>query len=233
MNAGLEGDLKDFSISDIVQLNCVEKKSSQVTIDTRGGQAVIFFAEGNIVHACYNDLKGEQALYKILRINEGKFRVYKESNIPARTIHTSLDGLLLEGMRVIDEASRDEESILSDLGNELKNFSGIQSVILFSNDGNQILPPKDEDRIRDYAAARLINQKAGELLKCIHFSDMRFTGIVVGKRQIFITKCLNLFLIITADRNFDFAAVETAIEALCSKFKHRAVETESESDLGG
>jgi len=219
MEMALTGELKDFSISNIVQINCVEKNSSQVTIENRKGQAVIFFDGGEIVHACFNELKGEQALYQILSLNEGQFKVFKETNIPDRTINTPWHSLLLEGMRVMDESFRDEASVLGRLGEKLKHVYGIIDLSLHSCSGEQILPQKDENRERDYAAARLIGEKAEELVNQMHLGEMQFIGITLDKTKVFVSRVHDLFAVITAKRDFDNSYAHAIIDSLNDTFK--------------
>ena len=99
----LVGDLKDLNIAAIIQLNCVEKNTAELMVSGRRSAARIYFGKGEIVHASYAGEKGEEALYKILSLSEGEFRVTPITELPERTIFTSWESLLLEGMRVIDE----------------------------------------------------------------------------------------------------------------------------------
>jgi len=200
MGKVLSGDLKQFSISNLVQLNCEERNSSQVTIDTIGGQARIFFDNGDIVHACYNDLKGEQALYQILRFQEGRFHVFEESRMPIRTIHTSMNSLLLEGMRMIDENSRDQQFLLKQVGDNLKVIPGIIKISIHTASGSQIFSLKNDAPARDYALARLIDEHSKELINRIHFGKLEFANFTVGEMQVVIAKAHGVYIVVHTAR---------------------------------
>ena len=69
----LVGNLKDLKLANIVQLNCMEKNNAMFTVEHHKVAGVIYFSDGNIVHATYGSIEGEQAIYKILQIKEGPF----------------------------------------------------------------------------------------------------------------------------------------------------------------
>jgi DNA-binding response OmpR family regulator len=100
---GFEGKLFDLQLTDIVQMNCLGRVTTSLVItkDDHGG--VIYFNDGEIVHAECDDIVGEEAFYTILGWQEGKF----VSNIgvvpPRETISSTWEHLLVEGMKRKDE----------------------------------------------------------------------------------------------------------------------------------
>ena len=60
--------------------------------------------EGRIVNASTENLKGEEAFYKILYWNEGIFTIDPNISINERLISLGNDSLMLEGYRRMDEA---------------------------------------------------------------------------------------------------------------------------------
>jgi hypothetical protein len=73
----------------------------------------MFFAEGQINHAQYGKLKGDEAVYKVLTWTEGNFEIDFKGASQEQTTTQSTQGLLLEGLRMLDEANRDaEENVL-------------------------------------------------------------------------------------------------------------------------
>jgi Domain of unknown function (DUF4388) len=216
MSKVLSGDLKQFAISNLVQLNCEERNSSQVTIDTIGGQARIFFDKGDIVHACYNDLKGEQALYQILRLKEGGFQVFEEANMPLRTIHTSMNSLLLEGMRIIDENSRDQASLLNQVGENLRAIPGIIKISIHASDGSQIFSLRNDSPLSDYALARLTDEHSKTLIGRMHFGKLEFANFIVDKIQIVVVKARGVYVVVHTERE-RFTRIKAVMENLMKK----------------
>lgn len=63
----------------------------------------MFFADGNVVHAELGSLVGEEAVYELLSWEDGPFELKMDISTSERTIDVGWSGLLLEGMRRIDE----------------------------------------------------------------------------------------------------------------------------------
>jgi len=100
---GLEGNLKDFDLSDILQLIHMGKKTGALEVVTDTESGVIFFAEGTAVHAVAQDLSGDEAVNRILRWRQGHFVFKPEATTNYKSIKTPLQHLVLDAARQIDE----------------------------------------------------------------------------------------------------------------------------------
>lgn len=103
----LRGDLSEIGLLDVIQVleNC--QKNGKLQIDSEGQAGAIFFNAGRIVNAAYQDKSGEQAVYALVAVKGGSFD-YEPSNTAFDVvIHNSNTNLLLEGLRLLDEANRD------------------------------------------------------------------------------------------------------------------------------
>jgi hypothetical protein len=69
----------------------------------------MFFSDGQINHAIYGKLKGDEAVYKVLAWTGGNFQIDFTGKSSEQTCTRSTQGLLMEGLRLIDEANRDQE----------------------------------------------------------------------------------------------------------------------------
>lgn len=98
------GEMQGIEISDIIQLNCIAKLNNVVQIDCHGNKGSIYFEKGEIVHASYNGVEGEEALKEILIFDSGYFSTKKITNSPKKTIFKNWQQLLLELMVSIDES---------------------------------------------------------------------------------------------------------------------------------
>jgi hypothetical protein len=135
---GLAGNLRDLTITNIIELHCTERSSVQLTVQTRSGDAMVFFDHGDIVHARWGELKGTKALYHILRLTDGEFRVTSGIAPPERTIFESWKGLVLDGMRVYDETRRIQDSIAHSLADELRDLRGVSRLLVVAKDGTLV-----------------------------------------------------------------------------------------------
>lgn len=57
----LVGNLKDIKLPTLVQINCMERNTAKLTIEHMGRFGFIYFHEGQVVHAEYDPLIGEEA----------------------------------------------------------------------------------------------------------------------------------------------------------------------------
>jgi len=102
---GVSGSLTEMGLPDMIQILWHGRRTCALKIQTNSGPGEIHFAEGQIVHALYSGLQGEDAFYKMLTLHEGDFRLDPNFTPGARTIMASPEGLLLEGMRRLDEGT--------------------------------------------------------------------------------------------------------------------------------
>lgn len=99
----MQGSLHDMSVADIIQVNCQDKKTARATIQNGQKKAVLFFYDGNVVHAQLDNLQGEEVIYQILSWDEGDFSIDLGIDLPETTIKRNWSGLLLEGAKRLDE----------------------------------------------------------------------------------------------------------------------------------
>ena len=102
-DTAVQGNLHTLSLPSIIQINCEERNEARLHLRHQGEEASIFFADGNVVHAELGPYVGEEAVYKLLRWETGDFKLEKGVSPAERTINVGWTGLLLEGMRRIDE----------------------------------------------------------------------------------------------------------------------------------
>ena len=111
--AGLQGNLKDFEITDILQLIHMNKKDGSLEITVKDDVGKIFFESGIVVHAETKETTGENAVQKILMWTEGDFVFYADKKTERRTIELPIQHLMLEAARQIDEWKQIEKIIPS------------------------------------------------------------------------------------------------------------------------
>lgn len=83
------------------------RKSCQLSLSNEGDTCEVFFAEGQVKHATYGALVGDEAVFKVLRWTGGNFQLDFEGKTDKETTQLNTQGLLMEGLRLLDESSRD------------------------------------------------------------------------------------------------------------------------------
>lgn len=109
-NATLNGSLAQMNVIDLLQSLELGRKNCALTLTNNGDRCDIFFAEGQINHAVYGLLAGDDAVYKVLTWGEGNFKIDFTGRSKEQTITRSTQGLLMEGLRLLDESNRDGDT---------------------------------------------------------------------------------------------------------------------------
>jgi len=117
----LRGSLSQMNVIDLVQSLEMGRKSCALTLTNKDETCEMYFREGQVTHAQYGSLMGDQAVFKVLRWTDGNFQVNFEGKTTKQTTTLNTQGLLMEGLRLLDEAQRDagkageeEEDVLLD-----------------------------------------------------------------------------------------------------------------------
>jgi DNA-binding response OmpR family regulator len=104
----LRGSLLQMNVIDLVQSLEMGRKSCLLTMTNDKEHCELYFREGQITHAVYGPLVGDTALFQVLRWNGGTFEINFEGKTTLETTTLNTQGLLMEGLRLLDEAQRDE-----------------------------------------------------------------------------------------------------------------------------
>jgi len=112
LRASFSGNLTDMGVVDLVQTLEMGKKSGALHITGPTGQtAVVYFRDGRVLDCELGKLAGENAFYRLLNWQEGAFAIEFRSIEREERIPFSTQGLLMEGMRRIDEWGRIVEQL--------------------------------------------------------------------------------------------------------------------------
>jgi CheY-like chemotaxis protein len=116
----LRGSLSQMNVIDLVQSLEMGRKSCQLTLTNEQDTCDVYFTQGQVVHAKYGPMVGDEAVFKVLRWTDGNFQVNFEGKTTEQTTKLNTQGLLMEGLRLLDESKRDsgqaeeEEDVLLD-----------------------------------------------------------------------------------------------------------------------
>jgi hypothetical protein len=112
LRASFSGTLTDMGVVDLVQTLEMGKKSGALHITgTTGQAAVVYFRDGRVLDCELGKLSGENAFYRLLNWQAGEFAIEFRPIEREERIPFSTQGLLMEGMRRIDEWGRIVEQL--------------------------------------------------------------------------------------------------------------------------
>ncbi|HXU71933.1 MAG TPA: DUF4388 domain-containing protein [Polyangia bacterium] len=101
------GQLSDMAVVDLIQTIEISRKSGVIHFTHPDGKrGAIYFRNGKVIDAELGRLGGEEAVYRLLVWNEGEFEVEFKNVRRKDVIELSSQGLLMEGMRRVDEWGR-------------------------------------------------------------------------------------------------------------------------------
>jgi DNA-binding response OmpR family regulator len=118
----LRGSLSQMNVIDLVQSLEMGRKSCLLTMSNSTDKCELYFNQGQVQHAVYGSLLGDEAVFKVLRWTDGNFQVNFDGKTTEQSTKLNTQGLLMEGLRLLDEAQRDageaegeaEEDVLLD-----------------------------------------------------------------------------------------------------------------------
>jgi CheY-like chemotaxis protein len=103
----VRGNLSQMNVIDLMQSLEMGRKSCQLLLNNEGDKCEVFFVEGQVKHATYGSLVGDEAVFKVLRWTGGNFQLNFEGKTDQETTKLNTQGLLMEGLRLLDESARD------------------------------------------------------------------------------------------------------------------------------
>ncbi len=108
ITSGMSGELAEISIVDLLQLINSSQKTGWLDLALEEGRAMVFFKEGEIIHARLLQLRNKEAVYALVKVKSGHFAYTK--GIPKELDKLpsigGFMGILMEGVQRIDENKR-------------------------------------------------------------------------------------------------------------------------------
>jgi CheY-like chemotaxis protein len=153
INTTVSGNLRDMSLTSIVQIICTDMTSARLVLrqlnsmpDGEEQEGVIFFENGQIIHAAAGSLRGAEAVYELLGWDEGFFQM--ESNVvaPRQTITVPWTDLLLEGTNRLDEHGQEGAPLRGQLETDDQPSPNSGDVLTSIERGKEADKEADEDR---------------------------------------------------------------------------------------
>lgn len=102
-DAVLSGSLQEKNFPEAFQLAMAYGKSGSLVLKNGDREGRVYLNDGNVVHAIYGELEGEEAFFELSVWNEGQFSYVVGEPLPKTTIQTSGTSLLMEATRRMDE----------------------------------------------------------------------------------------------------------------------------------
>ncbi|HEX9761214.1 MAG TPA: DUF4388 domain-containing protein, partial [Candidatus Acidoferrales bacterium] len=103
----IQGRLEEMTIMDLLQSLEMGQKTCRLTIRHDSEVCEMFFSSGQCKHALSGSVEGDDAVYKAISWTAGDFEIDFNASSDRATTTRSTTGLLMEALRLMDEANRD------------------------------------------------------------------------------------------------------------------------------
>jgi len=105
----IQGRLEEMSMIDLLQSLEMGQKSCRLLVQKGTERGELYFTSGQCRDAKIDNLAGDDAVLKVVLWTEGEFEIdFNAANASTATTTTrTTTGLLMEAMRLLDEANRD------------------------------------------------------------------------------------------------------------------------------
>ena len=180
----LVGNLKDLKLANLIQLNCMERNTAKLTIDYAGKYGTIYFQGGQVVHAEFDPDLGEKAIYRMLSLEEGKFKVESGVRAPAETITTSWSNLLLEGLQQKDDRLSSDDAKNQELLGMLMNVKGVMRAAILTLDGDVI--SSEHEAEKEFSVSAFSALQIGYMSEAAEIEYPKYISLVVGQTRMIL-----------------------------------------------
>ena len=231
----LEGTLEMMSLASIVQINCEERNQAQLILSYQGKTGSIYFKDGEMVHAEVNGQTGEEAVYQLLGWENGTFRLRMGAQPSLRTINTPWSGVIMEGMRRIDESAAgwdpdwddeedfqgpDPESLLQDrIAKAVLAINEVSSVLICRLDGSVVSQEKSSDPESDIRLGRLLSEKADTIGGFLEGGDLSRAVLTGEDSRFYLQRSAGYLLLLSLTKRSSAESVFESIQTIQKRYK--------------
>lgn len=150
-SSGFEGAVAGMGLVDVLQVSSHNHFSGCVRVQHGDQSGIVFFRDGDIVHAEQGTRLGEEAFVDIMAWPQGRFSVEENVVTARRSITKSCEHLLLDAHRLLDErkAGRaaspppsppaEERRTPSQVTAAVRAVPGVEEVVVIAPDGQRVV----------------------------------------------------------------------------------------------
>ena len=102
----IQGRLEEMSVTELMQSLEMGQKSCRLRVRRNGEEAELYFIAGQCKHAHLGNTEGDAVAYQVIGWLDGEFEIEFGATSDRATTTLSTTGLLMEAMRLMDEANQ-------------------------------------------------------------------------------------------------------------------------------
>jgi hypothetical protein len=132
----VKGKFKDIAFVELLQMMHLTRKTGRLEVMFENKWAMVIFKEGTIWHVEPRGFRGasaEEILYALIALTDGDFGFQRVQVLPAleRTVNISMETLIMEGVKRMDEENALAAEMTSDDGQAAASSSQLTHLLKF------------------------------------------------------------------------------------------------------
>lgn len=162
-NNALKGRLEDLAVIDLIEILGIEKKTGILSLNNENGHSgQIVFNRGSVISAATGKLRAEEAFYKMINWNRGRFSMLFTEVHADDEFTLSNMGLLLQGAKRMD------------LRNELlKQLPSLDAIVITTSNFKKIIAQKEINiELRDFMTLFDGERSLGRIIDDSHENEI-------------------------------------------------------------
>jgi predicted regulator of Ras-like GTPase activity (Roadblock/LC7/MglB family) len=222
---GFQGAVAGLSLTDVIQLKGHNKYTGCITVIYGNSEGVIYFADGEIIHAVQGNDTGEEAIYQIIKWPGGNFNIHPEMTSNVCTIHYRTDFLLMEALRRLDEEragvapseagsgpSVTPRRTMSKVAARLQDINGVTYAVLLDKEGNP-LQDTSMEAVALAAKGLFLAKTGNQLGELMGLGDIKAAAIHTRDFHMLMYDSKQHYLSIAVKPEFNLDTVEGEIKS--------------------
>jgi predicted regulator of Ras-like GTPase activity (Roadblock/LC7/MglB family) len=226
---GFVGAVSGMSLADIIQVKGGNRYSGCLIIEHMNKSGVVYFRDGEIVHAEQDSLSGEEAFYVVMGWAGGTFRSEPKISTTYRTIDQSVGFLVLEALHRIDEAkinmlqkqqveisSPKEGTGVSIISAKLSIIPGIEKALVMTKDGGIVDDTSYEAELLG-ANGLFLAHFSGQVASQLGLGEIKSVTVHGSEHHLFLFESKHHHLCVSADGSANVNSLETNIRRVLAQ----------------
>ena len=207
---GFRGILRKVGLQDIIQLECLNRKSSILEIRNDNTKGRIYIDQGEIIHATFGSLSGGEAFHKLLSLQGGEFSLKTFEAPPNRTLGGPWIQLLMEAAKGRDEdAHGAEEKKISfkessttraddilTIATVLSDHPQVKEILVCSDEGEALYSSRCQDPAGRQAVCSCLSRTAKNISQLLPMGDFQNLEILKPESKTIVQTELGCHLLI-------------------------------------
>jgi DNA-binding response OmpR family regulator/predicted regulator of Ras-like GTPase activity (Roadblock/LC7/MglB family) len=231
----LEGTLQMMSLASIVQINCEERNQAQLILNNQGNTGSIYFQDGEMIHAEVNETTGEEAVYELLAWENGSFQLRMGAQPSLRTITAPWSGIILEGMRRIDESSDEwdsewdedpdlqvedqEQDLQQRIAKAILQTKEVTAVVIGKTDGTLLAQENSSAPESEIQLGLQLSQTADNLRGFLDGGDLARVVITGADNRFYLHRTADYLLLLTLTKKASADTIHESIQTIQTRYQ--------------